>query len=138
MSRDTWWGKTLRFIGILLIDAVEARKEPGTLIRLEGEDVPAFMSIKIFQHQLGGPDMLAAAKLKDVYPQRIVLWGVQQSGLVPDLTWNFPCTLRLDPNATFPGMRSRSLNKRRIPKNVPDCNPVGRVPERVLRFHANT
>jgi hydrogenase maturation protease len=63
---------------LLLIDAVQARKEPGTLIRLEGEEVPAFMSIKISPHQLGVPDMLAAAKLKgDCYPERIVLWGVQ-------------------------------------------------------------
>ena len=63
---------------LLLIDAVQARKEPGTLIRLEGEDVPAFMSIKISPHQLGVPDMLAAAKLKgNCYPQRIVLWGIQ-------------------------------------------------------------
>jgi len=60
-----------------LIDAVQARKEPGTLVHLEGDDVPAFLSIKISPHQLGVPDMLAAAKLKDVYPQRIVLWGVQ-------------------------------------------------------------
>ena len=62
---------------LLVIDAVEARKEPGTLIRLEGDDVPAFMAIKISPHQLGVPDMLAAAKLKGVYPQRIVLWGIQ-------------------------------------------------------------
>ncbi|MFL7867185.1 MAG: HyaD/HybD family hydrogenase maturation endopeptidase [Anaerolineales bacterium] len=63
---------------LLLVDAVQARKEPGTLVRLEGEAVPAFMSIKISPHQLGVPDMLAAAKLKgDCYPQRIVLWGVQ-------------------------------------------------------------
>ena len=63
---------------LLLIDAVEARKEPGSLIRLEGEDVPAFMAIKISPHQLGVPDMLAAAKLKgNCYPERIVLWGVQ-------------------------------------------------------------
>jgi hydrogenase maturation protease len=62
---------------LLLVDAVQARKEPGTLIRLEGDEVPAFLSIKISPHQLGVPDMLAAAKLKDAYPQRIVLWGVQ-------------------------------------------------------------
>ena len=66
---------------LLLIDAVEAHKEPGTLIRLEGDEVPAFLSIKISPHQLGVPDMLAAAKLKDVYPQRIVLWGVQPERL---------------------------------------------------------
>lgn len=62
---------------LLLVDAVQTRNQPGTLIRLEGEDVPAFMSIKISPHQLGIPDMLAAAKLKEVYPERIVLWGVQ-------------------------------------------------------------
>jgi hydrogenase maturation protease len=66
---------------LLLIDAVEARQEPGTLVRLEGDEVPAFLSIKISPHQLGVPDMLAAAKLKDVYPQRIVLWGVQPERL---------------------------------------------------------
>jgi hydrogenase maturation protease len=63
---------------LLLIDAVQARKEPGALIRLEGDEVPAFLSIKISPHQMGVPDMLAAAKLKeDCYPQRIVLWGIQ-------------------------------------------------------------
>jgi len=63
---------------LLLIDAVQARKEPGTLVRLEDDEVPAFMSIKISPHQLGVPDMLAAAKLKgNCYPKRIVLWGVQ-------------------------------------------------------------
>ena len=63
---------------LLLIDAVQAHKKPGTLVRLEGDEVPAFMSIKISPHQLGVPDMLAAAKLKgNCYPQRIVLWGIQ-------------------------------------------------------------
>ena len=62
---------------LLLVDAVETGKAPGTMVRLEGDQVPAFLSIKISPHQLGVPDMLAAAKLKDVYPQRIVLWGVQ-------------------------------------------------------------
>jgi hydrogenase maturation protease len=66
---------------LLLIDAVQAHKEPGALIRLEGDDVPAFLSIKISPHQLGVPDMLAAAKLKGIYPPRIVLWGVQPERL---------------------------------------------------------
>jgi hydrogenase maturation protease len=62
---------------LLLVDAVETGKEPGTLLRLEGEEVPAFLSIKMSPHQIGIPDMLFAAKLKDLYPKRIVLWGVQ-------------------------------------------------------------
>jgi hydrogenase maturation protease len=62
---------------LLLVDAAETGKEPGTMIRLEGEKVPAFLSIKISPHQMGVPDMLAAAKMKDIYPKRLVFWGIQ-------------------------------------------------------------
>ncbi len=62
---------------LLLVDAVEAHKEPGTIIRLENDEVPAFLSLKISPHQVGVPDMLAVAKIKDVYPKRLVLWGIQ-------------------------------------------------------------
>jgi len=62
---------------LLLVDAVETHKEPGTIIRLEGEEVPTFLSMKLSPHQIGVPDMLVAAKLKDVYPKRIILWGIQ-------------------------------------------------------------
>ena len=62
---------------LLLVDAAETGQEPGTMIRLQDEEVPAFMSIKISPHQIGVPDMLVAAKFKEVYPRRIVLWGIQ-------------------------------------------------------------
>jgi hydrogenase maturation protease len=62
---------------LLLVDAVETHKEPGTIIRLEGEEVPSFLALKISPHQLGVPDMLAAARFKDLYPKRLVLWGIQ-------------------------------------------------------------
>jgi len=65
---------------LLLVDAADTGKEAGTMIRLQDEQVPAFMSIKISPHQIGVPDMLAAAKMKDLYPKRLVLWGIQ-----PDL-----------------------------------------------------
>jgi hypothetical protein len=39
---------------------------------------------------------------------------------------------RLDPHAACPDMRSRSLNKQSISKNVPDRNPCG------SHLHANT
>jgi hydrogenase maturation protease len=66
---------------LLIIDAVEMGKEPGTLIRLEGDEVPSFLSVKISPHQVGIPDMLFAAKLRDIYPRHVVLWGVQPGTL---------------------------------------------------------
>jgi len=62
---------------LLLLDAVEAQKEPGYTVRLEGEQVPTFLSIKISPHQIGITDMLFAAKLKGIYPPNVVLWGIQ-------------------------------------------------------------
>lgn len=62
---------------LLIVDAAETGKEAGTMIRLQDDEVPAFMSIKISPHQMGVPDMLAAARLKDLYPKQLVLWGIQ-------------------------------------------------------------
>jgi hydrogenase maturation protease len=66
---------------LLIVDAVEMGKEPGTLLRLEGDEVPSYLSIKMSPHQIGIPDMLFAAKLKDLYPCNVVLWGVQPAML---------------------------------------------------------
>jgi len=62
---------------LLIVDAAEMGREAGTMIRLQGEEVPAFMSVKISPHQLGVPDMLAAAKMKDIFPKQLVFWGIQ-------------------------------------------------------------
>ena len=62
---------------LLIVDAAETGKEAGTMVRLQDDEVPAFMSIKISPHQMCVPDMLAAAKMMDRYPKRLVLWGIQ-------------------------------------------------------------
>ena len=66
---------------LLLVDAVEMGKEPGNLVRLEDDEVPSFLSMKMSPHQIGIPDMLVAAKLKDMYPENVVLWGMQPASL---------------------------------------------------------
>ena len=74
---------------LLIVDAVETGKPAGTLIRLEGEAVPAFLSVKISPHQVGVPDMLFAAKLKGIEPPDIVLWGVQPESFEIGLDLSF-------------------------------------------------
>ena len=70
---------------LLVIDALEMGAEPGAIARLEGDEVPAFLSIKISPHQMGLADLLAAARLRDVYPEQLVLWGVQPGAMRPGL-----------------------------------------------------
>ena len=62
---------------LLVIDALDVGAEPGTIARLEGDEIPAFLSIKISPHQMGLSDLLSVARLTGTYPQDVVLWGVQ-------------------------------------------------------------
>ncbi len=62
---------------LLVIDAVHVDGEAGMIVRLEGEEVPACLSVKISPHQMGLADLLAAARLRGCYPGELVLVGVQ-------------------------------------------------------------
>jgi hydrogenase maturation protease len=62
---------------LVIVDAMETGQPPGTLRRLAGDEVPAYFSVKMSPHQIGLPDMLFAAKLRDLYPREVVVWGVQ-------------------------------------------------------------
>jgi hydrogenase maturation protease len=62
---------------LLIVDAVETGQAPGTLMRITGDQVPAYLSLKMSPHEIGLPDMLFAAKLRDLYPEEVVIWGVQ-------------------------------------------------------------
>lgn len=66
---------------LIIVDAVNAGKEPGTIIRLSGEQVPAYLSMKISPHDIGLPDLLATAKLRDLYPPHVVVLGIQPESL---------------------------------------------------------
>ena len=61
---------------LIIVDAVKTGDPPGTIIRLEGERVPAFFLKKITPHQLGISDVLAATTLRDEQPEDIVLIGI--------------------------------------------------------------
>lgn len=67
---------------LIIIDAVNRKNAaPGTIIRLSGEQIPAYLSLKISPHDIGLPDLLATAKLRDLYPQRIVVLGISPASL---------------------------------------------------------
>lgn len=70
---------------LLVLDAVRAGRPPGTLIRLEGDEIPGALGAKISPHQMGLVDLLAAGRLTDCLPERVVLWGMQPGVLEPGL-----------------------------------------------------
>jgi hydrogenase maturation protease len=67
---------------LIIIDAVNRKNAaPGTIIRLSGDQVPAYLSLKISPHDIGLPDLLATAKLRDLYPQNVVVLGISPASL---------------------------------------------------------
>ena len=64
------------FRRVLVIDAIDAGRDPGTLIRLEGEAVHKLPG-KPSVHQLGFADLMIALKLLDESPGEVVVIGAQ-------------------------------------------------------------
>jgi hydrogenase maturation protease len=67
---------------LLILDAVDYGCAPGTLLRVEGEEVPRFMkSHKMSLHQTGFQEVLMLSLLCERYPQSVLLVGCQPEWL---------------------------------------------------------
>jgi hydrogenase maturation protease len=66
---------------LLVIDALEMGALPGTVFRLEGEEVPRAFAGKLSVHQMGLQDLLAVAELQGNLPAELVVWGVQPDSI---------------------------------------------------------
>jgi hydrogenase maturation protease len=66
---------------LIVIDAINAGKKGGELITLVGDQIPAYFGVKMSIHQLGFQEVLFAAKLRDRYPEHIVMFGMQPTSL---------------------------------------------------------
>ncbi len=66
---------------LLLLDAVQAGREPGALVRLEGDAIPEALAVKMSMHQVGLQELLAASRFLGTLPPHIVLWGLQPASL---------------------------------------------------------
>ena len=81
---------------LIIIDAINAKQEPGTLIRMSGDEVPAYLSLKISPHDIGLPDLLATAKLRDLHPPNIVVLGIQPASLEVSVDLTPPVAAQVD------------------------------------------
>jgi hydrogenase maturation protease len=68
---------------LLLIDAVAIGAKPGSIVRLQGEEVPAILDVKSSPHRVGARDLLGTARLLGREPPLVVLWGMEPGRLDP-------------------------------------------------------
>ncbi|MCM2264176.1 MAG: HyaD/HybD family hydrogenase maturation endopeptidase [Desulfuromonadales bacterium] len=66
---------------LLIIDALEMQAPPGTVFRLEGDEVPRAFASKLSVHQMGVQDLLAVSELMGHLPRELVVWGVQPESI---------------------------------------------------------
>jgi len=62
---------------IIIIDAVDFRKEPGHVGAIEGSNIPTVLNTKLSVHHIGFSDLLYAAKLTRETPPEVYLVGIQ-------------------------------------------------------------
>ena len=82
---------------LLLLDAVETGSLPGTIVRLEGDEIPVAMTTKLSPHQMGLKDLLAVASLTGVAFREQVLLGVQPEQIGMGLELSAPVAAALEP-----------------------------------------
>jgi hydrogenase maturation protease len=81
MDGGTWGMNLLPAIEacdrLLIIDAISTGAEPGTLVRLEREELPRYFSMHISPHQVDLREVLALAELRGTLPPILVALGVE-------------------------------------------------------------
>lgn len=61
---------------LLLVDAIRAGREPGTVVRLDSDEIPRFFATKLSPHQIDLKEVLALAELRGTLPEVVAL-GVE-------------------------------------------------------------
>jgi hydrogenase maturation protease len=81
---------------ILIVDAVAAGHPPGTVFRVEGQDVPRMFHLRISPHQIGLSDVLATALISDSLPGEMVLFGMEPETMTMGLALTATAEASLD------------------------------------------
>lgn len=66
---------------LLVLDAVRSGQTPGTLVRLEGNEISQRLSLKLSMHQVSFHDILALSRLRRTVPPLLVVWGIEPAVL---------------------------------------------------------
>ena len=66
---------------LIIIDAINNGVPGGTIMQLNGEEIPAYYGIKMSVHQAGFQEVLWIAKFRERYPKNITMIGMQPTNL---------------------------------------------------------
>ena len=81
---------------VIVVDAVKTGRSPGTLVKLEDEDIPAFFRNKVSPHQMALSDILAALKIGGEQLPKMVVVGIEPVTLETGLEMSDAVLSKLD------------------------------------------
>lgn len=81
---------------LLIVDALEMGAAPGTVFRLQDDEVPRAFASKLSVHQMGVQDLLAVAELQGHLPPQLVVWGVQSGSIEMGMELTAPVARALE------------------------------------------
>jgi hydrogenase maturation protease len=81
---------------LLVIDAVRAGRAPGSLVRLQDEEIMPALAVKLSLHQAGLRELLATSRLLGTHPPVVVLWGIEPGSIDWTTDLSAPATESLD------------------------------------------
>ena len=81
---------------VLILDAIDLGDPPGTLIRLEGNEIPRFLGLKLSPHQIDLREVLALAELRGTFPGLVIALGIQPERVEMSTTFSPRVEARLD------------------------------------------
>jgi hydrogenase maturation protease len=81
---------------VILVDAVRTDSPPGTLVRLDGDDVMPAVRDRLSPHQVGVAELLDTARLIGCCPTTVTLIGLVPESLEPGLARSSAVAASLD------------------------------------------
>mgnify|MGYP001151813227 CR=1 FL=1 len=81
---------------LLILDALNAGHPPGTIVRLENDQIPQTLALKMSMHQVGLQELLAVTSLRGQTLPHMVLLGMEPLLIEPGLDLSEPVQANLD------------------------------------------
>lgn len=107
---------------LIVADAVLTGDEPGSVVMLHDDEIPAMFTRKVSPHQIGLADVLMALRLTGEFPARLTLVGVVPQTLEPGIALSPVVQQALEPALQQIVAALKQEGVKVIPLEVADAN----------------
>lgn len=107
---------------LIVADAVLTGDEPGSVVMLHDDEIPAMFTRKVSPHQIGLADVLMALRLTGEFPARLTLVGVIPQTLEPGIALSPVVQQALEPALQQIVAALKQEGVKVIPLEVADAN----------------